>query len=110
MSVLLNLQNVSFAYETRPILEEISLTLSSGDLLGILGPNGSGKTTLLRLMSGVSKPAKGEVELLNRSIESYHSKERARIISVVPQQFDVVFPFTALEVVLMGRWPYLKAF
>jgi iron complex transport system ATP-binding protein len=110
MQHLLFLKNVSFVYDNRPVIEKISFTLPSGDFLGILGPNGSGKTTLLRLMSGVSKPAKGEIELLNRSMGSYRSRERARIISVVPQSFDILFPFTALEVVLMGRWPYLKSF
>jgi len=107
--ILLNLQNVSFAYPDRSVLDQISLELPAGAFWGLLGPNGSGKTTLLRVMGGTLRPSRGEVDLLGRPLSEYRSRERAKTIAMVPQDFDVAFPFTALEVVLMGRWPYLKA-
>jgi iron complex transport system ATP-binding protein len=110
MNHLLALNNISFSYNHRPVLQKISFDLSPGEFLGILGPNGSGKTTLLRLMAGVLRPQAGSIHLLDRSIQEFSPRERARMIGVVPQQFDILFPFTALEVVLMGRWPYTRLF
>lgn len=107
---LLKLTELSFSYEDHPVLEDLDFSIPEGDFLGILGPNGSGKTTLLRLMSGALSPSRGKVELLGRPLRDYSARQRARRLAVVPQDFDVLFPFTALEVVLMGRWSYLKPF
>jgi iron complex transport system ATP-binding protein len=108
MKSLLSIQNVSFSYDERPVLQDLSFDLKEGDLVGILGPNGSGKTTLLRLMAGSLKPARGQVELEGNPLTDLRGKERAKKIAMVPQEFDIAFPFRSSEVVLMGRWPYLK--
>ncbi|GIW45235.1 MAG: hypothetical protein KatS3mg077_2517 [Candidatus Binatia bacterium] len=102
---------VTFGYSGRsPVLREVSVALGPGEILGILGPNGSGKSTLLRLLSGWLVPQRGTVELWGREISHYKPREIAKEIAVVPQETRVDFPFTVMQLVLMGRTPYLHGF
>jgi len=91
-------------------LSEVSFSVSGGEWLGILGPNGSGKTTLLKILCGILKPQNGKVELNDRSLGQYSQNEIAKIIGVVPQDAPILYPFSTLEIVLMGRTPYQKSF
>ncbi len=108
--------NLSFSYgrsgreHDRRVIDDVSLVLRPGEVVGILGPNGSGKTTLLRLMSGSLAPARGEVQLDERPLHSLPRREIARRIAVVPQETSLAFDYTVLEIVLMGRYPHLGAF
>lgn len=118
MKPILKVDQLSFSYrmmnntEGGPswVLKEISFEIPPGEFLGVLGPNGSGKTTLIRLLAGALKPTRGGVDLFQRPLGQFSVKERARLMAVVPQELEVLFPFTTREVVLMGRWPYLKPF
>jgi iron complex transport system ATP-binding protein len=92
------------------IIDHISLDISAGDIVGILGPNGSGKTTLLRLLAGALTPAEGTVALEGRPLAKVSRRELATRIAVVPQETSLAFDYTALEIVLMGRYPHLGAF
>ena len=87
-------------------LDGIDLSVRESDFLGILGPNGSGKTTLLRALTGAVKPTAGLVTLLGRPLPKYRPLELARIVGVVPQQFDLDFGFTVEEMVAMGRYAH----
>lgn len=107
---LLRCQSVSFAYGAIEALSAVSLEVTPGEIFGLLGPNGSGKSTLLRLMSGVTKPRTGQVWLTGRDLQTYDREALARQIAVVPQESRIELPFSVLEVVLMGRSPYLKRF
>lgn len=111
---LLEVRNLSHQFEkqlNQPlVLRDVSLTVSPGDFLGILGPNGSGKTTLLRCISGVLKPSKGSIVLEGKELADLTTMEIARIISVVPQGVETNFDFTVTEFVTLGRIPYLKPF
>lgn len=89
-----------------PVLDCVSLSVSRGEIFGIIGPNGSGKTTLLKMMAGLMIPDEGEVLLLDRPIGSYTPRERGSLIAYVPQESPMTFPFTVEEVVLMGRFPH----
>ena len=109
MSALLEVAGVSFAFGRRAVLDGVSLALERGELLGLIGPNGSGKTTLVRILAGLLAPAAGTVRLDGRPLQAYRRGELARRLAVVPQDVAIDFPFTALEVVLMGRAPYLGA-
>ncbi len=93
-------------HETR-VVDQVSVTLRPGHLAVVLGPNGSGKTTLLRILSGVLRPAKGNVALAGQPIEKLSRREVARKLAVVPQDTQVPFPFLAREIVAMGRAPSL---
>lgn len=109
MNPALHTRNLSFAYQERAVLDTVSLSVEHGEMVGILGPNGSGKTTLLRILSAVL-PGKGEVKLKGRNIASYSRRELSRLFAVVQQETRVNFPYTAAEIVLMGRACYHSPF
>lgn len=107
MGLALRFSAASFAYRQAPVFRSLDLSVAEGEMTAVLGPNGTGKTTLLRLASGSLKPASGRVELFARDLLTLPSRERARIVAVVPQETHLVFDFTVKEVVLMGRAPHL---
>ena len=108
---MIELSNISFSYEEgHNVLKHISLKIGKGEFVGVLGPNGSGKTTLLKIISSVLKPQKGYLTLDGKRLESVRHKDRAKFIAVVAQETSIPFSFSALEVVLMGRAPYLPLF
>jgi iron complex transport system ATP-binding protein len=107
MNMAVNVINLSYSYGTRPVLKNLTFSVPKGDFFIIIGPNGSGKTTLMKVVSGILKPQKGRLDILGRSIGHYNIKALARTIAFVPQMVTVDFPFTVIEMVLMGRSPYL---
>jgi len=105
----LTVENISFSYDLSvPTLRDVSLSVHKGEILGLIGPNGSGKTTLLRLLDRIYLPQRGSILFNQRDILSYSRSELARRIAFVPQENTVLFPFTVLEIVLMGRSPHVK--
>jgi iron complex transport system ATP-binding protein len=109
---LLRAADVTFAYRgaARPVLRGVSLDVPASGFVGILGPNGSGKTTLLRVLAGTLRPSSGRVTLDGVDVARVPRVELARRMAVVPQETRLAFDFTALEVVLMGRYPHLGTF
>jgi iron complex transport system ATP-binding protein len=108
--VLLNVDGVECRYGSIKILEDVSLAVKEGEFVGILGPNGSGKTTLLKSISRVLKPYKGTIFLDKTDVYSMKSVDLAKHVAVVPQESNIGFSFTALDIVLMGRNPHMKRF
>ena len=101
---IVEIQNVSFSYNGNEVLRDINLSIHRGDYLGLVGGNGSGKTTLIKIILGLLKPASGTVELFGKNISDFKDWSK---IGYVPQKatsFDVNFPATVQEVVLMGRY------
>lgn len=92
------------------VLRGISLAIPAGAIVGLLGPNGSGKTTLLKLLSGGLHPTAGSVRLDDTPIASIPRRQIARRMAIVPQDTHTAFDYTALEMVLMGRYSWLGAF
>jgi len=86
------------------------MRVPSGSLLGVLGPNGSGKTTLLKLLAGLLTPAGGRITLDGHDTARLNRATLARRLAVVPQETQLAFDYTVLEIVLMGRYPHLRAF
>ncbi len=76
----------------------------------MLGPNGSGKTTLLRLINGTLAPLSGAVYLDDRPVHRQSRRELARRMAIVPQETQLAFDYSVLEMVLMGRHPHLGVF
>ena len=103
-------RNLVFAYGSKPVISDVSLTLPSGAVGALIGANGSGKSTLIRLLAGLLKPAKGQVLIDDVSLTDLSPRERAKRIAYVPQSTPTIFPFTAMEVVLTGRSPYSLRF
>jgi iron complex transport system ATP-binding protein len=103
--------NVSFAYRrSAKVLDDVSVTVPRGSIVGLIGPNGSGKTTLVRLLNGTLTPSHGSVSLDGVPLSTLSRRDLARRIAVVPQETHVTFDFSALEIVLMGRYAHLGAF
>jgi len=109
---LLWADNVSFRYAPGAplVVDGVSVRLSAGAFVGILGPNGSGKTTLLRLLSGTRQPSSGRVLLDDRPLDQLSRRAVARQIAVVPQETELAFEYRAIEIVLMGRHAHLGMF
>ncbi len=107
---MLQATDVSFAYNAAPVLQHVSLVVPPGRIVGLLGPNGSGKTTLLRIMAGTLAPQSGSVQIHDADVRALSRREIARRIAVVPQETHSPFDFTVLDIVLMGRYPHLRAF
>ena len=97
---VVQIENLSFAYEKDLILEDINLTVEEKDFLAIIGPNGGGKSTLLKLMLGMLKPKKGSIQVLGKAASKNLSH-----VGYVPQNTNVNtdFPIKVIEVVLMGH-------
>lgn len=104
---LLEVRGVGFHYGARQVLGDISLRLQPGGSAALIGPNGVGKTTLLRLISGALPPEQGEVLLDGQLLGAMSRKQRARLVALVPQQFEVPFDFTVEQIVEQGRSPHL---
>jgi iron complex transport system ATP-binding protein len=109
MTPALQTRSLCFAYKERAVLHSITLSIESGEMLGVLGPNGSGKTTLLRILSAVLA-GQGEVKVGGRNIATYGRRQLSKLFAVVPQENRVNFPYTVAEIVLMGRANYHSAF
>ena len=109
MAALIDASDVSFAYERggRSILDDVSLRISRGSIVGLLGPNGSGKSTLLKLISATLTPARGRIAIDGVPVASLSRRELARRMAMVPQETHSAFDFSVLDIVLMGRYPHL---
>ncbi|MFH1154575.1 MAG: ABC transporter ATP-binding protein [Pseudomonadota bacterium] len=107
MAVALECRSVCFRYAKRQILKNISFEASNGQFHAILGRNGSGKTTLLHCLNGILKTESGDIRINTMDLKTLSHRGIARHISLVPQEHLEIFPFTVLEVVVMGRTPFL---
>ena len=106
----LSISNLCFSYGAHPVFRGIDLNIDPGEIVGLMGPNGAGKSTLIRLMCGSVEPRSGQMMLDGRPLMRFSPRERAWQIAMVPQESQIPFSFSALEVVLMGRAPYLPRF
>jgi len=104
---IIKIAGVDFRYKDVWALRDISFDVRRGEFLGIIGPNGSGKTTLIRIIDGILVPEKGDVSVNGNNIRGMRRRDLARLVAVVPQDSAMIFPFRALEVVMMGRSPHL---
>ncbi len=103
----IRINNISFSYNSTNALENITFNVKEGEIIGIIGPNGAGKSTLLKCINLSLKPKGGNILIDNRDLFELNRKEIAKNIGVVPQNSAINFPFTAFDIVLMGRTPYL---
>ena len=110
MVSLMDVKNISFSYSesSSPIFENISFNINPGDVLCVLGPNGTGKTTLIKCLNGIHKINSGEILINGKNITSLSFKEISKHIGYIPQGHVSTFPFSVLDVVLMGRAPYIN--
>lgn len=95
------MERVSFAYNGKPVISDLSFTIRQRDFVGLIGPNGAGKTTLLKLIVGLLKPDEGSIRLFGTPADRFKDRH---LIGYVPQRtgFNPLFPATVREVVLSG--------
>ena len=110
MNALLDLAGVRYRYPgtARDALAGVSLSVAAGQFHAVLGPNGSGKTTLVRVALGALSPLEGRSDIDGRSAAGWERQALARMIGVVPQREDNLFPQRVRETVLLGRYPHLS--
>lgn len=106
----LELKNVTCGYGLKPIIQNVSMEVKSGEVLCMLGPNGVGKTTLFKTILGFLNIQKGNILIDGKSIYDYSPKELAKLLGYVPQAHNPPFPFKVIDVVLMGRVSYIGMF
>jgi len=107
---VIDVRGVHYRYPRgdRKALEDVSLIVEPGQFVAVLGPNSSGKTTLLRVALGALRPQTGSATIGDRAAHDYPRQELARLVGVVPQREDNLFPQRVRETVLLGRYPHLS--
>jgi zinc transport system ATP-binding protein len=101
---IIQLEDVSFAYGTVPVLRNVNIQIYPKEFVGLIGPNGGGKTTLLKLILGFLTPSSGRIKVLGKNPQEFQ-----QTLAYVPQnlRFDKEFPISVLELVLLGRLSHL---
>lgn len=106
----IDVKEISCGYGNGNILEELSFTVLAGETLSVLGPNGVGKTTLFKSLLGFMKLKAGAILLDGHNMDGWSRSKLAKLIGYVPQSHTPPFPFSVLEVVMMGRTAHLGVF
>ena len=103
-------QSLSYRVDAQDLLDCVDFSVDAGQMVGLIGPNGAGKSTLLRAISGILRVQEGAVLLEGRDLRSIAAKDVATNLALVPQIAPYTHGFTAMELVLMGRYPHLGRF
>ncbi|MEQ8151525.1 MAG: ABC transporter ATP-binding protein [Smithellaceae bacterium] len=107
---LIKVEDISFGYTRKTVLSDVSLSIGAGEVVTLLGPNGCGKSTLIKIILGLLRPATGAIFFNGENILHIGSKSLAREIAYVPQIHKSSFPYTVMDMVLMGRIPHKTFF
>jgi len=107
---MIELRHLRAGYGASTILDDLTLDLSAGSMVGLIGPNGAGKTTLLKLLMGLMRPISGDIRVLGRPVAAYRRGALARRMTLVPQDTQIGFAFDVEDIVAMGRNPHLGRF
>ena len=102
----LRAENISLHLSGFDLLRDVTVQVDAGLVTAIVGPNGAGKSSLLRVLTGELAPTKGSVSFNQRDLNDWPVQQRAQMLAVLPQHSLLNFPFTANEVVALGRIPH----
>jgi iron complex transport system ATP-binding protein len=106
----IHVKNLSFSYDKKVILNDISLNFIKGKFYSVIGPNGSGKSTFIKNISKIIAPKSESVFIDNEDISAFSNKRLAQIMAVIPQNILIDYDFTVFDIVMMGRSPYKRRF
>lgn len=106
MSSIYHCRGLAHAYDTADVLRLERIEFRTGEFAAIVGPNGAGKSTLLTILAGLRPDYQGQCLLDGREVRQWGRRELTRLVSFLPQKIDLAFPFTARQVVFMGRTPH----
>jgi ABC-type cobalamin/Fe3+-siderophores transport system ATPase subunit len=110
MAVKLELSGINCGYSDRTIIKGVSMTIEAGEVMCLLGPNGSGKSTLFKSILGLLPLQGGKILVDGNNISSWSRPKLARVMGYIPQDHIPSFPYTVLDIVLMGRVAHLNRF
>ena len=102
----IEIKNLSFRYERKEVLHDITLQIRAGDYVALIGPNGVGKSTLLKCLNRIVQTSPSSIRLFDKNLEDYTQRELGKLIGYVPQYLEQLFSYTVFEFVLMARYPY----
>ena len=105
---VIELKNLTIGYGERHVLSDVNATIKTGEIVGIIGRNVAGKSTLLKTIRGILPKHSGEVLFFHKKLEDYHEKELACKVAYLQQHVEVGFGYTGQDIVLAGRYPYMK--
>jgi len=107
MNKIVDIEKLTVEYGSKTILEDIDISVGEGEFVGIIGPNGAGKSTLIKAMTDLIDIKSGKITINGRDSKILSKRDRAKLIAVVPQEFNVDFEFSVYDIVMMGRNPHL---
>lgn len=100
----IKVEDVSFSYGEKEILNNVSLSVEQGDYLSIVGPNGAGKTTLIKLITNALIPKKGSIFIFGKPVARFDQWSRIGYVPQHANRVDLSFPATVFDVVMMGGY------
>lgn len=110
LKTVIRAEHITFGYTAKMVLNDVNLSIRTGEIVTVLGPNGSGKSTLLKTLLGIYRPLRGGVFFDGMNISRIGSKALARQIAYVPQVHKGSFPYRVIDVALLGRIPHKTFF
>lgn len=99
---MIRVENLRVEHLRAVLLDDVSLSLRRGEVVGLLGPNGAGKSTLMRTMVGLRQPTAGSIAINGRQASAYSTRERARLLSYVAQKQDFLWDLEVADIIELG--------
>ncbi len=103
---MIEIKDLSFSYNKKPVLDNVSLSIMPGERWAVIGRNGVGKSTLIRCLAGLESQYTGSITVNKTGIASLHPRTLAKMIAYVPQVQDRNLSYSVFDFVMMGRFPY----
>lgn len=106
--VVIELKDLNIGYEGKTVIHDINAKVYAGEIIGIIGANGAGKSTLLKTIRGMLPAKSGDTFYFGKNLKEYQDKEIAQRVAYLQQHVEVGFGYTGQDIVLAGRYPYMK--
>ena len=103
---MLKAENVTYKIDNQTLLDDVSVVFGEGSFSVIMGQNGAGKSTLMRILAGSLKSKSGNVLMFDKPLHNFKEVELARVRAVLSQHYEISFPVSVEDIVMMGRYPH----